>query len=116
MAKMPLAGHICMVPPGFQNLRQGGDLKVQISNIAGISFHFGCPHLAHRSHTRQVIIHTGKKNRAGRGTTGQHMKVGEPQSFPGQGVQRGGGYLAAERTDIGITHIISNDQEDIGPF
>ena len=43
------------------------------------------------------------------------MKVCEQHAGPGQGVQVRRIDLSTKRTDIGIAHVVSNDEQNIGP-
>ena len=42
------------------------------------------------------------------------MEVAQTQPFVGEIIQRGRGNLAAERANIRVTHVVGNNEQDIG--
>ena len=78
-------------------------------------FHFRCFDFTHRPQARPVIIQARHQNRSRRRTAGEHMKIRQPQTLLRQTVQCGGRDLPTKGTNIRISQIVRDDQQNIRP-
>ena len=108
---MPLAGHVRLVARALQHFGNGLAPAIQvtpISVVAIVSHHPANPGL--------MRVKTGEQTRSCRAASSGVVKLCETQSALCESIQRGRLNFTPITTDVGITHVICHDQNDIGSF
>ncbi len=106
---MPLPGHRRVVARRLQHLGDRHGLVAQVSRVSRCAFHF--PH--HEPHPCLVRVEPGEERRT-RGTAARAVvELREAQPVRRQRVELWSGNLAAVTSEIGIAHVIGEDEHDI---
>jgi hypothetical protein len=70
--------------------------------------------LPHDPHPGDMVVVAGQQCGTGRRAGGEHVKTREPQTLPGETVERRCADLAPEGTDVTVTEVVGHDEQDIG--
>ena len=109
--QVPLAGHHGAIPALPETLGQGRHVGQDSAAVTG-----NAPILGHVSHARLVLVNPAQQGRTRGAAAAGVVKLGKSQSIGGQLVQRRRFNLTAVTTEIRITRIISQDQNNIRLF
>ena len=115
-SEMPLAGHVSVIAGGMQNFCERNTVLVQITEVArrqpGSRANFV---FRQTPQAGLVRMQTSLQSRARRGAAGGVVKLRQAQSARSQRIQIRRGNFRTETAEIGITHVIGQDEHEVGP-
>ena len=114
-AEVPFSRQVGSITRLTQQRGHGGYPCWQGAGIGGGTLLVIRQFLRQGAETHGVGLLPRQQGSTGRRTGGQHLKIAETRTLPGQGIQMRRGNFTAKGTDIGITHIIDHDQQYVGP-
>ena len=118
-ADVPLAGHEGLVTVGLERLGQGRRVVAQVALVgtAGdrlVELEVGMALGSHVADAGAVGIQTGQQRRPRRAAAGTVVELGVADARFGEGVDMRGVDLPAVAAQIGITHVIHQDDDHVG--
>ena len=115
LPEVPLAGDGGVVAGVPEDGGEVEDVLVEVPLVADPALEVVAHQARHAPEPGQVMVHPGKQHRPGRRAGGGGVEAGEPQPRRGQGVQVRGPDLAAEGADVGVTEVVGDQHQDVGP-
>ena len=109
--EMPFAGHQRVIAGIFKALGHGGDAVGQPKLIT--LFANGAVVPPHAAHPGLLVTVAGQQHRTRRGRHRRGVILAHADTLLRHGLQVGGGDLTAEGANIGITHIIGDNHDDV---
>jgi hypothetical protein len=106
---MPFAGHQGGVPCGFEHFGEGDATFVETAAVAGLVLVSG-----HETDSRLVGVEAGEQSGAGGAAARAVVKIGEAQTVGGESVKVRGCRSGAEAADVGVAHVIGQNDNDVG--
>lgn len=107
--QMPFSGKVGTVSRFFQEFREGGDIRIQPPAVAGAS-----AVVVQQPYIHLVGLATGHDGGAGGGAAGSRVAPCSQHALCGEGVQMGGGDFRAVAAQVGPSHVVSQDEDDVG--
>ena len=109
---VPFANHVSGVAYAFQNLCKRNGVVTYLSSVAGL-FHIN---LCHPTQTGLMRVQPRKQGSARGTATGIVVKPRVSQAVFGKLVDVGSFYFTAVTTQIGITHIVGKNNNNVRLF
>lgn len=106
---MPFSGKVGAVSRFFQEFRQGGNVRVEASAVAGAP-----AVVVQQPYVHLVGFASRHDGSAGRRAAGSRVAPGSQHALPGQGVQGRSRYFRPVAAKVGPTHVIRQDEDDVG--
>ncbi len=108
--EMPLADRVGGVAAGPQDLREEAVLAGDLAVVAGV------PHGQVGDPAEAVAVVVAAGEQAGPGGRAQRggVEVGEPEAVVGQAVDRRRGHVGSVTAQLGESHVVEHDEQDVG--
>ena len=112
VAYVPLAGHGRPVAAGLKNLGNRHAVAAQEALVLARP-RYSSDHVADAGLVR---VQPGQKRRPGGTATSEVVHLREPDAALGQPVEVGRGNLGAVAAQVRKSHVVGQDEDDVGPF
>ena len=105
---VPLAAHVGVVAAGLQHLR---DRHAAVVEVAGVALRAGV--VGEDADAGLVRMQAGQQRGARRAAARGVVELREAQAVGGEAVEVGRVDLAAVAADVGVAHVVVEDQDDV---
>jgi hypothetical protein len=113
LAHVPLAGHVGVIARIAHHARDARHVIVQVSLVPRLALLVRTKELRHVAKAGDVVVGSAQQHRTRRRTSRADVKAREAFTRQSQPIQIRRLDLAAEGADVGVTHVVRDDDQDV---